>query len=624
MAGIDQTGPTFGSEWGFFNHDAYPDLWVNHHQFKPSLFLNRGDGTFTDIVDLVWNANPRKDTHGAAWGDFDNDGDQDLVETSGGLRGFMTSPDPRFGNNFYVNESQHLVEKAQDYGLAFPYTRARHALWLDMDSDGLLDVALSSVDSKKQAFLMMHQTPEGFVDVTKKLGMVISKSSAFSSLADVTGDGRLDLLVHAPAYPAAVFDLSSGQPKDVLPTLNLPETTKTKDVVIADFDGDLRSDLYVVRFSLRSSQWIQRRPNNLQVHLFEAKGKEAGISFASKGEVRFRLEPAWKYGVTPDKIFIGSEGVHPKSSSFALASDDEQAHGIAPHEPGKDMGVYIGFDSSTGRWMLLHSKTSEDDLDKLTGYVSGESPITDVQAIGFDPGRSALTDRLFLQREDGFERADPAFGLNKPTNCHTGVAADFDNDMDQDLYLVCTGVIGNAPNRLFENIDNRRFVEVKGAGGAAGSDLGVGDSVTTADYDNDGFMDLFVTNGFGPKPFHNGPEQLFHNTGNANHWILLRLIGTISNRDAVGARVVVTTPDGRRQLREQGGGIHWKCQNDQRLHFGLGANKSIDRIEIRWPSGLKQTLRDVAADQLLEVREGKAAGAPGIGARPLHRPRSRR
>ena len=84
QAGITRIGESWGNAWGDFDGDGYLDLWATNHRHKPSLYRNNGDGTFTDIIDEVWDANPDADTHGAAWADYDNDGDQDLIVLSGG------------------------------------------------------------------------------------------------------------------------------------------------------------------------------------------------------------------------------------------------------------------------------------------------------------------------------------------------------------------------------------------------------------------------------------------------------------------------------------------------------------------------------------------------------------
>ena len=100
----------------------------------------------------------------------------------------------------------------------------------------------------------------------------------------------------------------------------------------------------------------------------------------------------------------------------------------------------------------------------------------------------------------------------------------------------------------------------------------------------------------------NTPYQVFHNQGNNNHWIEIDLVGTDSNRDAIGARVILTA-GGVTQLREQSGGMLYKAQNHQRLHFGLGDNETIDEIVITWPSGRVQKLRDLPVDQLITITE---------------------
>ena len=104
----------------------------------------------------------------------------------------------------------------------------------------------------------------------------------------------------------------------------------------------------------------------------------------------------------------------------------------------------------------------------------------------------------------------------------------------------------------------------------------------------------------------NGPLKIFHNiTGGNNHWIALQLVGTKSNRMGLGAQVHIITPDGKQQWNEATTAVGYASSSDPRVHFGLGANRKIAEIEIRWPSGIRQVLRDVEGDKVLRVEEPK-------------------
>ena len=172
-----------------------------------------------------------------------------------------------------------------------------------------------------------------------------------------------------------------------------------------------------------------------------------------------------------------------------------------------------------------------------------------------------------------------ASGLGAAIQCASVTAGDFDNDMDVDLFLACGDGASNTPDILYENLGNGTFAAVPNAGGAAGpigvavgSGAGTADSVVSADYDVDGFLDLFVTNGMNLRPlYYGGPNKLFHNSGNANHWIEIDLVGVDSDRDATGARIYATA-GGVTQLRVQNGGYHRWSQDMKRSHIGLAGN----------------------------------------------------
>ena len=121
--------------------------------------------------------------------------------------------------------------------------------------------------------------------------------------------------------------------------------------------------------------------------------------------------------------------------------------------------------------------------------------------------------------------------------------------------------------------------------------------VAFGDIDNDGRVDAVVT-------VLNGPIKLFHNISDRNnHWILLKLVGTKSNRMAIGAQIRITTEDGRSQWNEVTTAVGFASSSDSRVHFGLGANRRIKEIEIRWPSGIRQILQEVEVDRIMTIQE---------------------
>jgi hypothetical protein len=118
-----------------------------------------------------------------------------------------------------------------------------------------------------------------------------------------------------------------------------------------------------------------------------------------------------------------------------------------------------------------------------------------------------------------------------------------------------------------------------------------------ADLNNDGFMDVIVTS-LGKKP-----RILLNSADNGNHWLLVEAIGHPSNRDGIGARMKLTTASGRTLYNHVTMSVGFMSSSDKRVHFGLGAERKIAALEIKWPSGIVQTLKDLQADRMLKVEE---------------------
>jgi len=183
--------------------------------------------------------------------------------------------------------------------------------------------------------------------------------------------------------------------------------------------------------------------------------------------------------------------------------------------------------------------------------------------------------------------------------------ADYDNDGYLDLFVVNAAGLNNL---LYHNNRDETFTKIT-QGSLVNDTAGIAydrgsRSCTWGDYDNDGFLDLFVGN-------YGGINSLYRNNGNSNSWIKFKLVGTASNRSAIGAKVRVTATIGGktvRQLREISGGGGYRSQNGLLPHFGLGDATSIDTVRIEWPSGTVQELHNVAVKQTLKVVEPPRLG----------------
>jgi hypothetical protein len=154
------------------------------------------------------------------------------------------------------------------------------------------------------------------------------------------------------------------------------------------------------------------------------------------------------------------------------------------------------------------------------------------------------------------------------------------------------------PKLLYRNLGGGRFEDVSQKAGPAILSDNLGRGCAFGDFDNDGDVDVIVNNLDGP------PTLLRNDGGDGNHSILIKCVGTRSNRSAIGARVKVTCGE-HRQMNEVMSGSSYYSQNDLRLHFGLGRAAKVDAVEILWPSGLKEAFGDLPADHLFVIQETK-------------------
>ena len=612
-------GESWGASWGDINGDGCPDLFVSNHRRHPSLYKNNCKGGFTDIARSVdvsdtWSKDPLTDHHGATWVDYDSDGDQDLTISTGSccLPQFFTNK-----NGKLINDTQKS-KIVDDGGGRMPF-------YFDYDRDNRIDLALMNSGTSK----LMEQKPNGtFALVSKNASgfKCTGFRSNYAQLSDFDDDvafgGTMEAMcMQDGVSPARAYNTESLPFKNI--SHRLPVERAVVDTIIADFDGNLLPDIFMLRGGLRHNQVLKGGSKYIEGRIQAGPGKQRTLTFTASGnlEVEFHSITTAKKG-SADKIFIGSKGFHPASGrKFTLFPNNSKYRGIKTRKASSsENALYVGYDAARSKWTIILSAATPSARSPFTG-TRGYIIIKAANSIGvptLDPLLAvdkAMNPKLHMNNGGGVFREQSATrGLKPKIACVSGVAADFDNDMDLDLYLVCRGGAENLANKLYQNNGNGNFKEIANAGGAQGitgltlfDKAGNGESVVTADYDFDGKVDVFVTNGLNLQPFEHkpkggGPSQLFRNrTSNSNHWIELDLVGTTSNIDAIGAKVYATAGSVT-QLREQNHGYHRWSQNHQRIHFGLGRHQRVN-LEIQWPSGRIDQYKNVRTNRIYEVKE---------------------
>jgi hypothetical protein len=600
-AGIVDRGISFGASAGDANGDGWPDLFSGgHYGAHPRLWVNQRNGRFLDAVPLMVPP-PDGDMHGAQWADLDNDGAQELVLMRGA--GFGIGSSPKLA---YRLIGAQLVDTSAPMGLNVPPMRARTPIALDYDDDGDLDMfltALTRTDGLAPPSPYLQATTNAFVEWTNS-GFPPTSLTQWGTLGDLDDDLRLDLLLQG--FPHRAFRTGPAGLTQINGAIGLPPAPTMTDCVVADFDNDGRNELYMARAPLGSDYHFEDQ-QRLEFRAIVV-GSEHTVRVRVPSPNQLRLDwgplPWWPLNT----VFIGSAGLAPllgPDQTTTLLSNLPAHQGIAAHTPGQSNGIYIGYDPAAGEWVVSVSTTVWNEA--MIRMVSSVPMLMPATTIGFNPSQPQPSDLLAKRVGGAFVDRSLASGIPTTLQGRSVVAADFDNDMDLDLYVVTATPTRNTENVLLSNDGTGRFTPVR-ALDAGGSTDGVGDCVVTLDYDRDGRVDLFVTNGDAPAfrqgtPSDafgdNGPSQLLRNeTVSGNRWLGIELQGTSSNRDGIGARIEVTA-GGRRQVREHGGGMHRYSQNHG-IHFGLGPNPTADVLVV-WPNGSTSIRRNVPTNQFLRI-----------------------
>jgi len=597
-AHVSYSDDTYGLAWGDYDGDGYLDLLAGNHLNAPSLYRNNGDGTFTDTLDGT-GIGPQGDRKDNVWVDYDNDGDLDLYITLGlGDRG---------PSQLYRNDgSGNFVNVAGVAGVMEAGGRGRGAAWADYDNDGDLDLFVANAYYVNAPNVFFRNNGDGtFTEVGAEVNLAEVIGSIGAAWADYDHDGDPDLYV--TGVNNRLYRNDGAVFTDVTDAAGV-QGSDGAAAAWADYDEDGNLDLYVSSGTGMGVEDYQTWASNVItfVGCISSGGDEDGLNFVTPAgiSVTFHLQEFKKDAIQDESIiFLGPDGHHPAENPFTLGGETSDP---PPYTPAQDEGFFV-WQSLPGGW---HIRWSAPELAienvHFTGLITASAPISGVAEIGFEyPPPSSLPDRLFRNIGDGtFVDVTEAAGLSFDGDSRGAAWGDYDNDGDLDLFLVLAGgVRGNEPDRLYRNNGDGTFTDVAVSEEVTGSAGGRGWSAMWADYDNDGFLDLYVSHRGLVWPLTPGGHQLFHNQGNSNHWLKLYLIGEVSNRDSLGAKVWVTA-GGRTRFREYAdGALHYAHYNGP-LHVGLGANTVADEVRVEWPSGITRMLTDVPADQHLVIHEG--------------------
>ncbi|HEY7306442.1 MAG TPA: CRTAC1 family protein [Bryobacteraceae bacterium] len=492
---------------------------------------------------------------GAAWIDFDNDGYLDLYLVNSAATKAYAAPHPLRSALYRSNRDGTFTEVTEKAGVAAEGLFGMGVAVGDYDNDGFEDLYVVGYDRS----ILYHNNGNGtFTDVTEKAG-VANRHKWGSSAAwfDYDHDGKLDLIV-----------------------ANYVDFTPERNLIC--FQQGHKSYCHPNKYHGQTPTLFHN----------QGGGVFKDVSVASK----IGLKPGNGLGVVCfdyngdgwTDVFLANDSME----NFLYANKRNGAF----EEVGMEAGVAFGEDGKAEAGM--GTDAADFDRDGLPDLFVTHLDL-EYNRLYRNQGKGTFEDVTFTAKLGAGTFKMSGFGTR---------FFDYDNDGWRDLFIADGHVLDNV--QLFHA--GTEYAEPKvvyrNTGGTfqdvtkqLGPDLAVprvSRAAAFADYDNDGDVDVLVTNN-GDRP------QLFRNQdGNRNHWVEVRLIGTRSNRDAVGAKVKLVAGNVT-QKDEVKGGMSYQAAHDPRLHFGLGQATRIAALEILWPSGTVTKLTDLAPDRCISIEEGR-------------------
>jgi hypothetical protein len=490
-------------------------------------------------------------------------------------------------SEFDIGKFRDVGEKAGVNRL----NRAGGAIMEDFDGDGLLDLATTTFDPTEPMAFFRNRGDGTFEDRSEAAGVLGQLGGQYCVQTDYDNDGRMDIFIPRGgwlAYPMrpSLLHNEGGKFVDVTEKAGLLDPVNSISACWADYDNDGWLDLFIC---------CETSPNRLYHNqgdgTFVESATKAGVAGNGRSHCKGAAWIDFDNDGDPDLFLNHLDGVGRllRNEGAGRFEDLTLSMGI----DGPRMGFSCwSWDFDNDGWLDIFATSYDRSTQDVVKGLMGQR-------------HSRSSSKLFRNLGgEGFEDVTKQAGLDAVFATMGSNFADFDNDGFLDFYLA-TGepsLSSLVPNRMFRNVDGKRFAEITASSGTG--HLQKGHGVACGDWDRDGDIDIFVETGGAVKGdmYH---DVLFENPGQGNHWLTVRLIGKKTNRAAIGARIKVVTA-GEKPLtlhRHVSSGSSYGA-NPLRQHVGLAGAKRVESLEVHWPtSGTTQVFRDIAADQTIEITE---------------------